>query len=366
MKLPLVLLSVLLIRDGVSAFAPPLCHHRTTAAAASETTTTTRSGSALLMATKSSKKKSKKGGKGGGGGGTPKLSYAERLALHREKVAKEQGLEAAPPMAEASGTAAAAAGTGAQKQDEENPQQLAKKLIDAQRKSVDMLTFVKDRVEGLPIPVILEALDSKGYIVIDDFLANDDVVSQIAAEGLKLFGEQQMETDLTRLGSGDFYAAIKGGEDQYPLCPRTIELVVSTTKHFPPLLKGMNLDGSNIMATMRTYDRSSRLASLSLVENGDLPPQPFGVIADEEEDARKVSMIYYPISSEWKEGGITIEEGGVAVSAKRDRLVLLRSDTCRCRSDYFVGNDDGLANASCLELHFISSSAEKTASELSN
>lgn len=360
MKLPLVLLSVLLTSDGVSAFAPPLCHHHRMASASVEVETTTamRSGSAL-MATKSSKKK-------GGKGGTPKLSYAERLALHREKVAKEQGLDSAPPVAEASG--AAVAGTApppSQQQDEESPQQLAKQLIDAQRKSVDMLTFVKDRVEGLPIPAILEALDAKGYVVIDDFLANDEVVSQLAAEGLKLFEEQQMETDLTRLGSGDFYAAIKGGDDQYPLCPRTIELVVSTTKHFPPLLKGMNLDGSNIMATMRTYDRSSRLASLSLVENGDnLPPQPFGIIADEDGDARKVSMLYYPISSEWKEGGITIEEGGVAVSAKRDRLILLRSDTCRCRSDYFVGNDDDLANASCLELHFISSSAEEAADDL--
>jgi len=163
-------------------------------------------------------------------------------------------------------------------------------------------------------------------------------------------------------------------------------MVVSTAKHLAACLNNstharddqqqqpLNLNPSICMASMRTYVRSSRLASLSLVEGGILPPQPFDVIVDtddttsSEKDARKVTMLYYPIAAEWSTiggGGIVVEQqqqqdGGeeLVISAKRDRLILLRSDTCRHRPAYFEGNDEQLDQASCLELHLVTKPQE--------
>jgi hypothetical protein len=269
-----------------------------------------------------------------------KLSYAERLQLHREKVAREKGL-IEPPL------------TAASREDENAPKQLAKKLVDAQRKSVDMLTFVKERVAALPFGPVLEALEKDGYVVVDEFFGKDDVVSRLEAEGVHLFEKGLMETDLTRIGSGEYIAAIKGGEEQYQVCPRTIEMVVSITKHLPSYLAGYKLDESNCIATLRTYDRSSRQASLSLIDGGDLPPMPFDIVANETNDARKITLLYYPIAGEWQSGGIVVQKDNESVlSAKRDRLIIFLSDSCRHRHEYFEGNDK-VERASCLELHLI-------------
>jgi hypothetical protein len=127
-----------------------------------------------------------------------------------------------------------------------------------------------------------------GHVVVDDFLANEDVVSTIQAEGIALFEKDKMEKDLTRLGSGEYIVAIKGATYQYAICPRTIETVVSITKHLTSSLPDFDLDGSNCIASMRTYDRSSRQASLALVQSQDvLIPKPFQTIADGESDGRK-------------------------------------------------------------------------------
>jgi hypothetical protein len=263
----------------------------------------------------------------------PKLSYAERLQQLRHKQMQEEQPDD-PSLQEGS------------------PQNLARQMVEAQRKSIDMLTFVRQRVESLPLTAIMESLETDGHVVVDDFLANEDVVSTIQAEGIALFEKDKMEKDLTRLGSGEYIVAIKGGDDQYAICPRTIETVVSITKHLTSSLPDFDLDGSNCIASMRTYDRSSRQASLALVQSQDvLIPKPFQTIADGESDGRKVTLLYYPIAPVWSDGGVTMERGEL-ISAKRDRLILLRSDSCRHRQEYFEGHD-GMQQASCLELHFL-------------
>jgi len=270
-----------------------------------------------------------------------KLSYAERLQLHRERKAREQGLP--PP---------GSVPTSSDKPGE-STQELASKLIQAQRKSVDMLTFVKDRVDALPYPEILEALEKQSYVVVDDFLANEDVVTQLQNEAESLFTGGHMERNLADLGSGEYTVAIKGGEAQYPLCSRTIELVVSITKNMPARLEGMGLSGKNCIAAIRAADRKSRLAALGLVKDGALPDRPFEILADGDNDTRRVTLLYYPNAIEWDgDGGITVEANSVQVSSKRDRLVFLRSDKCSHRKNYFVG-DDGRELACCIELDLV-------------
>ena len=276
-----------------------------------------------------------------------KPTYAERLQLHREQLAKERGLDAPEPVQVPTG--------GSRSANEESPQQLASKLVDAQRKSVDMLTYVKDRVDGLPYEGILAALEKDGYVVVDDFLANDDVVSTLETESKALYESDQMERDISELGAGEYTVTLAGGEDQYPVCPRTIEMVVSVTKNMPSHLKGLDLSSSSCIASMRTFDRKTKMAASALVVDGKLPDRPFDVVIDTDTiDTRRVTLYYYPNGSDWDgDGGITIQENNVRISSKRDRLVLLQSDSCVHRREYFVGKEDRDV-AACVELHMVS------------
>ena len=273
----------------------------------------------------------------------PALSYAERLQLDRQKKAAGSSLQ----LPNVSGSEPVSV-------PEAPPIGLAKQMIAAQRKSLDMLAFVRERVESLPSHVISQSLDTIGFCVLDSFLGNDDVISILQSEGDVLLRDNKMETDLRALGSGEFFATIKGGQEQYPLCPRTIELVVSMTKHIATIIKGYNLSPRNCMATIRTFDRKAKVASNVLVTGSDMiPARPFGIVNDDDTDSRKVTVLYYLVSSEWQnEGGITFEQENTTISAKRDRLIILRSDTCRHRLEAFLGHD-GLNTATFLELHFI-------------
>jgi len=267
-----------------------------------------------------------------------KLSYAERLRIHREKLATEQVI--VEPVT-----------TKEYGEEKSNSTEIAKEMVEAQRRSVDMLTFVKERVEGLPNAAIQDSLEKDGYVVVDDFLSEEAIITTIQEEGLALFNEGMMETDLTRLGSGEYVSNIEGGEAQYAVCPRTIELVVSVTKTLGAQLERYNLDSSNCAASMRTYDHSSKEASLALVEGGELKPLPYDVITEDEVDTRTISLLYYPLSESKSEGGIVVEKGERLVSAKRDRLILMLSNSCRHRPQYFQG--DHFRHASYLELHLI-------------
>lgn len=272
-----------------------------------------------------------------------KISYAERLQIHREKIASEQGV-------------VEPAATSEQPKQETNYTDIAKQMVEAQKRSVDMLTFVKERVEGLLYDAIQDGLEKEGYVVVDDFMSEEGIISIIEEEGLALFNEGMMETDLTRLGSGEYIGAIEGGEAQYLVCPRTIELVVSATKTFGAQLHKYNLDNSNCVANMRTFDHSSKEASLALIEGGELMPQPYDSASQGENDLMRISLFYYPTAEGRSDGGIVVEKGERLVSAKRDRLILMLSNSCRYRPEYFRGNDDDMRHASYLELHLIGKS----------
>lgn len=345
----LLLLLGAIDNDVVTAFTPAALPLTTRCFGLLPSTTTTTSTSTatstnLYMAKSKKRKKGSGGSTKKNGSSNNKLSYAERLQLKKKQEQAAVVVEPTVPV-----------------EDGFEEKQLAKQMIAAQRESVDMLTFIRQRVEGLPLPAIMEALGDNvdnvdnNYIVIDDFLANDGVLTTLQQEAGALF--QTMETDLSRLGSGEFLVPIKGGDEQYGTCPRTIEMVVSTTKHLAGCLSS-SLDPQNCMATLRTHDSNSRLASLSLVEGGELPPLPFDTIVgsdDNDTDKRKVTMLYYPTDCNTNGGGIVVENqdnDDITISAKRDRLILLRSDTCRHRMSYF-DEQNVEESSSCLELHLV-------------
>lgn len=228
--------------------------------------------------------------------------------------------------------------------DDAPPMQRAQQLLEAQRKSVDMLTYVRERVEALDYQEIQSSLSSSGYSVVDNFLDRSDVIDQLSHEGLTLFQNDDMEVDLTNLGSGEYICKIQGGEEQYKSCPRSVEFVVSTTKFMPPAFKGWNLDPSACMATMRLFNKKAQQASLELL-SGELPVRPLSIVATEEKDARKISVLYYPSDG----GGITLENGET-IRGKRDRLILLTSDSCVHRKEPWNGEEDA---ATCIELHLV-------------
>lgn len=222
------------------------------------------------------------------------------------------------------------------------PSERAQQLVEAQRKSVSMLTHVRERVEALDYEEIQSSLDEKGYAVIDSFLEKDDIIDELQQEGLALFENDKMEVDLTNLGSGEYVCKIEGGEEQYTTCPRSVEFVVSMTKHMAPLFSG---DPSACMATMRTYDKKAQQASLELL-SGEPSKRPLQIVATEEKDQRKISVLYYPT----KGGGVTFDDE-TTIPAERDRLFILKSDSCLHRQEPWSGEDG--EKASCIELHLI-------------
>ena len=255
------------------------------------------------------------------------------------------------------------------------PMERAKQLLEAQRQSVAMLTTVRECVEALDSQAIQSSINEKGYSIIDNFIHNEGILNQLQEEGHAMLPYMQVDTDdnlLLNVGTGEYVVPIKGGDDQYILCPRCVELVVSTTKHVPPhLSQESTLDASVCMATLRTFDRKAWLASLRLLTGKnatDVADQtndqqlstqrPFGVVGNtEENDRRKLTFFYYILPNTWNDlcgGGIAIKDGDVQIHAKRDRLVMLKSDTCWFqRMPWKGGDEDGNGVGSCLELHFI-------------
>jgi hypothetical protein len=267
-----------------------------------------------------------------------KLSYAERLLRQRETNERQnEGVDGDYPKDSIG---------------EDSPQNLAKKLIEAQRQSIDMLSFIRQRVEALPMTDILSTLTKDGFAVIDDFLSNDDVFQKLEAEGLSMFQTNTMEQDLTKLGSGEYFCAVKGGNDQYNVIPRIIETVVSISKFLPLQVSTWELDNSNCIASLKVYDRSSHIQSMNLIQDSELPPQPYDTVIQDSFDLRRITLLYYLVQPSYREGGLTMEKGEFRIHAKRDRLILLNSESCRYRPEYFFdsANTD---NAVYLELHLL-------------
>jgi len=240
----------------------------------------------------------------------------------------------------------------------------AKEMVQAQRDSVDMLTMVREKIEALPKEKIEADLNEKGFSVIDGFLGSDEIVQTMQDEGTSMYQSgQDMQVDMANLGGGEYIVTVEGGKEQYVKCPRVVELVVSTTKHIPETLSFIALNPSACMANLRTFDRKSYKASLALLTGNEddtavSTDAPFASVVPANEldkDGRRLSLVYYPVPASWdgnSGGGLEFESGG-EVEAKRDRLVLWRSDTTLFRKRPWLGTDD-VPIASCLELHLVS------------
>eukprot|EP00535_Pseudo-nitzschia_heimii_P005567 CAMPEP_0197188090 /NCGR_PEP_ID=MMETSP1423-20130617/17205_1 /TAXON_ID=476441 /ORGANISM="Pseudo-nitzschia heimii, Strain UNC1101" /LENGTH=305 /DNA_ID=CAMNT_0042639843 /DNA_START=243 /DNA_END=1156 /DNA_ORIENTATION=- len=255
----------------------------------------------------------------------------------------------------------------------ENPEaaaEKAKELLAAQRKSVNMLTMVKERIkERLGDVSIREKLQTDGFAIIDGFLGEDEaagvILSQLEEEGKNMLEKGCMEIDTANIGKGQYVVPIEGGEEQYATCPRMVEIIVSGTKHVPEVFGKsdedtsadqeseefvLDLDTSACMATLRTFDRKALMASLTLLtgNNDDsaldtaAEETPLAVIADSDDDKRRLSLHFFIVPDEWNEncGGGLEFEGGIKVNAKKDRLVVFSSNTTKCKSIPWKGSDD--------------------------
>lgn len=242
----------------------------------------------------------------------------------------------------------------------------AKELLKAQRESVNMLTLVKDRIDQMlkGDSAVTASLKDRGYAVVDDFLGDVAILAAMEQEGIRMMQDGNMEVDTTAIGTGEYIAALQGGEKQYGLCPRMVELVVSSTKHVPEAFEDMELDTSACIATLRTFDRKALKASLALLTGKDDDTvldvtentSPLQTVAVNAEDQRKLSLYYYVVTPEWSEeygGGLLFESG--KAPAKRDRLVVLRSDSTKCKSIPWKGSDasPALAFGNYIELHLV-------------
>ena len=270
-------------------------------------------------------------------------------------------------------------------------------LIDLQRRSVEVLTYVKEKVQGLQTDKVIESLTSPNGCdkVFDEFLG-EELSAEMRKESLFMFDNDKMELDLSAgFSSGEYAVAIKGGEEQYADCPRITEFVVSVTRHLTQLLNEAGkqvegeekedvnsklsleyeLDEAASMAGLRTFNRKARLSSFSLLTGTDLntitneqmkskDPRPFQYVidtkpAEDEADYRKVTALYYLTPEKWDKkcgGGITIK--GVDgeekfVKGKNDRLIILSSDKCLHRMEEWLGNDDGRDSGSVIVMHFV-------------
>ncbi len=304
-----------------------------------------------------------------------------------------------------------------QEREENKVKSQAAALIETQRKSVEVLTFVKERVQGLDREVIVESLQSSSsgrFKVIDNFLEgnkhNYDVRTEMLQESISMFDDNKMELDLSAgLCSGEYATPIKGGQDQYADCPRVTEFVVSLTRHLTGLLNNSiergedesksdgtveegvpegvslldyTLDETASMAGLRTFNRKARLSSIALLTGKDVneiendaesqkgvnQERQFGYVTDnkskeDEVDYRKITALYFLTPEGWEKkcgGGVSIRNsntnentGDVFVEAQNDRLVIMSSDSCLHKMEEWIGGSDGRDNGIVVVIHFV-------------
>ena len=255
-----------------------------------------------------------------------------------------------PPTA--SVDAAQVASAGAIQKDQETRTQ-AQKLLDSQRESVAMLTAVKEAIDRLPD--MRDSLAEKGYWYGDNMIDSGDILQKLEAEGTNML--ENMAQDLDNLGSGEFIVSLEGGADQYQQCPRSIEWVVSATKHLPEKVSS-GLSSANCMGTLRTFDMKSLKAARELLAAGQesrVERSFRKIVQDEAEDLRRFSLRYYTVPEDWTGGGgLSFQDGdGVtSVEAKRDRLVVWNSCETMVRQDPWEGMENSPV-ASCIDLHLV-------------
>lgn len=241
----------------------------------------------------------------------------------------------------------------------------AQELIQRQRRSVTMLTLVKESIDKISPDVVAKAFAEQGFFVVDNFLNDEETLNELQQESISML-DKGMTPEIGNLSkSGEFVGLVRGGEEQYSVCPRAIEWVVATTKHFGRgVVPEMNLSDSNCLGRMRTFDRQIQLAKEKLVEEQEAKERehlkdgetPFGCVVDptDGQDQRRVSLRYYLVPSEWKYGGGIEFKGSTTgvVEAKRDRLVIWQSATTPLRGQSWRG-DETHRFGSCLELDLI-------------
>ncbi|CAJ1937197.1 unnamed protein product [Cylindrotheca closterium] len=247
-------------------------------------------------------------------------------------------------------------------QDPTEAAEKAKELLKSQRESVDMLTMTTEKVKALPKAELLSVLSNNEFFVVDNFLSSEETLASLEAEALSMFENEEMEMDTANLGAGEYITAIKGGKDQYIKCPRSVELVVSTTRHIPEVLESLSLDGSACMATLRSFDHKTLKASKNLLlgndeEEIDLSAKDFGKVVDGPEDMRRLTLLYYIVPTTWSQtcgGGLIFENA--SVSAKRDRLIIWKSDSILFKKEPWKGDGDSNTFGSWIELHLVAKS----------
>jgi len=253
---------------------------------------------------------------------------------------------------------------------EEETRAKAAALVDIQRKSVDVLTHTRTQVENLPVDQMLDAINGGKYVMFDDLLG-EDLCREMMEEGQSMFDNNKLELDLNAgITSGEYGAAIKGGKEQYADCPRSVEYVVSTTRHLAGILNKAG-DGEDRYASSRTlpykldetvslsglklFDRKARVSSLALLtgnvndDTASLEKKPFGCLVDKNSDVvdmRKVTAIYYMTPKGWDGvgcgGGVTFQDvDGIekTIEAKNDRLLLFNSEASVHRLEPWIGKD---------------------------
>lgn len=282
-----------------------------------------------------------------------------------------------------------------QKKEEEIARSKAAALIALQKKSVEVLTHVRSRVESLPSDDIVRSINGGMYIVFDDILGSE-LCSEIKTEGQAMYRANKLELDLTAgVTSGEYVVPIKGGQEQYADCPRSVEYVVSLTRHFAGMLNksvktgdelteemptsttmnslGYKLDETASISSLRVFDRKARLSSLALLtgkENLDdsmlAPPDiektPFSYIVDgnsDEVDLRRITAVYFMTPYDWDTecgGGITFRDADgrdVSIEAKNDRLLLFNSEKSLHRVEKWIGRNGIEGSCSCIVTHFV-------------
>jgi hypothetical protein len=286
------------------------------------------------------------------------------------------------------------------KKKEDKVKSQAAALIDTQRRSVEVLTYVKEQVLELNSKEIIESLSSPSGCkeIIDGFLG-EELSAEMRKEGFSMFENNKMELDLSvGVCGGEYAVSIQGGEKQYADAPRITEFVVSLTRYMTNVLneelkkgllaedkrvisEGHEFDETASMAGLRTFNRKSRLSSISLLtgkdvnemSNDDLKSQesrPFKLVTDtklveDEVDYRKATVFYYLTPNEWDKtcgGGVTIKtcDGGEElIEAKNDRLVVLSSDKCLHRMEEWLGNSNFENGGSVIVIHFVEKKVEE-------
>lgn len=278
------------------------------------------------------------------------------------------------------------------KREKEEEEQLAKSkaaaLIALQKKSVEVLTHVRTRVESLPGSDIVQAINNGEWISLDNVLG-EDLCSEMKQESQNMFLGNKLELDVTSgITSGEYVVGIKGGQEQYADCPRSVEYVVSLTRHLSGMLNkvgnddddvssnetnkslGCKLDETASISSLRLFDRKARLSSLALLtgesdpvnDGSDLAKKSFSCLVDkarEEVDLRTVTAIYFMTPDAWDVdcgGGITFQDKDgkeILIEAKNDRLVLLSSERTVHRMEPWLGRNGMEGICSCIVTHLV-------------